>query len=186
MLEFLATVYNSKSAALDWGGGQNASWRTRVEIKKFEVEFVERTKRLLLDYQGPYDMSNLLNCTLGLIILPYETMKGRPILPFWDVDITNVPNLPPFAFATFNPIQAIDKKSGRIRYYRKTLKVLLQKIRNGLAHQHVEPVNRNGKFDGVIIRNYFAEPQRYMDLEIHFSQQELKDFALFIADEYLR
>ncbi len=157
-----------------------------MEIQKFEIQFVERTRELLLRYQGPYDMSNLLNCTLGLIILPYETMRGRPLLPFWDEELNKVPNLPPFTLTTFEPIREIDKKSKKIKYYRKTLKVLLQKIRNGLAHQEIEPVNRHGKFDGVIIRNYYGETRRHMDLQIQFSQHELQAFALFIADQYLK
>ncbi len=71
-------------------------------------------------------------------------------------------------------------------YYPKTLKVLLNKIRNGLAHQHIEPINENGNFVGVIIRNYFDDAKVHKDLEVYFSQQELKEFALFIADEYLK
>ena len=73
-----------------------------------------------------------------------------------------------------------------VTYYPKTMKVLLQKIRNGLAHQKIEPINHGGKFAGVIIRNYFNDAQIRKDLEVYFSQQELKDFALFIADEYLK
>ena len=155
-----------------------------MEIKKFEIEFVQRTKSLLIDYQGPWDMSNLINCTLGLIILPYETIKGKPSLSFWDTELDKIPNLPPFKLPIFEPIKRI--KRLRVTYYPKTLKVLLQKIRNGLAHQRIEPVNQDGKFAGVIIRNYFDDAQTRQDLEVHFSQQELKGFALFIADEYLK
>ena len=155
-----------------------------MEIKKFEIEFVQRTKSLLTDYQGPWDMSNLINCTLGLIILPYETIKGKPSLSFWDTELAKIPNLPPFRLSIFKPIKSI--KKSKVTYYSKTLKVLLQKIRNGLAHQRIEPVNQDGKFAGVIMRNYFDDAQTRPDLEVQFSQQELKDFALFIADEYLK
>lgn len=155
-----------------------------MEIKKFEIEFVQRTKDLLIDYQGPWDMSNLINCTLGLIILPYETIKGKSSLSFWDTELDKIPDLPPFRLLIFEPIKSI--KKSRIIYYPKTLKVLLQKIRNGLAHQRIEPVNQNGKFAGVIIRNYFDDAQTHQDLEIQFSQHQLKDFALFVADEYLK
>lgn len=150
-----------------------------MEIKKFEIEFVKRTKDLLLGYEGPWDMSNLINCTLGLIILPYEATRESPP-PFWE---TELPNLP-FRLEIFDPIQSI--KNSKIKYYPKTLAVLLQKIRNGLAHQNIEPVNENGKFAGIIIRNYFGLTKSHLDLKIHFSQQELKKFALFIANEYLK
>lgn len=155
-----------------------------MEIKKFEIEFVQRSKNLLEDYQGPWDMTNLINCTLGLIILPYENIKGKPSYSFWDADLGMIPNLPPFRLTIFEPIKNIN--NANITYYPKTLKVLLQKIRNGLAHQRIEPLNPDGKFAGIIIKNYFDVAQTHQDLEIHLSQQELKSFALFVADEYLK
>lgn len=153
-----------------------------MEIKKFEIDFVQRTKELLR-YNGPWDMTNLINCTLGLIILPYENIQGSPP-PFWNTELDKIANLPSFKLQCFEPIKEM-KESGFI-YYPKTLKVLLQKIRHGLAHQNIEPVNENGQFTGVIIKNYYPPNSGNLDLEVHFSQRELKDFALFIADEYLK
>ena len=152
-----------------------------MEIKKFEIEFVERTKKILEEYTGDYDMSIILNCALGLIILPYEKRRDTPS---WNTELGDISELPSFNLKIFKPIR--NTNNSGVTYYPKTLKVLLQKIRNGLAHQNIEPVNENGKFVGVIIRNYFNKANRHLDLDVHFSQQELKDFALFIANEYLK
>ncbi len=153
-------------------------------MKNFEIEFVKRTKELLLQYDGSRDMSILINCTLGLIILPYEATQESPP-PLWDTELDKITNLPSFRLETFKPIEHIKKKSG-VKYHPKTLAVLLEKIRHGLAHQHIEPVNENAKFAGVIIKNYFPPNSCNIDLEVRFNQQELKEFALFIADEYLK
>ena len=155
-----------------------------MEIKKFEDEFVERTKTLLTDYKGPWDVSNLINCTLGLIILPYENIKRTASKSVWSLELNMIPGLPTFQLHIFEPIRS--KKENKITYYPKTLKVLLQKIRNGLAHQNIEPINQDGRFTAVVIRNYFDDHRIHKDLEVQFSKEELRCFALFIAEEYLK
>lgn len=155
-----------------------------MELNKFEIEFVERTRDFLKEYSGEYDMSIIINCTLGLIFMPNEKIPKANSTSFWDTEIDKIPNLPSFQLHIFKPIKRIKKQ--KIVFYPKTLKVLLKKIRNGLAHQRIQPINENGKFTGVVIRNYFNQGKYDQDLEISFSQQELKDFALFVADEYLR
>ncbi len=157
-----------------------------MEISRFDIDFVERTRNILLDYADQYDMSIVINCTLGLIILPYEKTKNKPS-SLWLTEIDKISNLPSFELKIFEPIKSIDSQTGEIiRYPRKTLKVLLQKMRNGLAHQDIEPKNKDGKFSGVIIRNYFDDKRVHKDLEIHFDKNALREFALFIADEYLK
>ena len=34
-----------------------------MEYRRFSVEFVERTKHLLQEYGGDYEVTNILNCT---------------------------------------------------------------------------------------------------------------------------
>jgi hypothetical protein len=153
-----------------------------MTMKNFKIEFVKRTKEILLRYDGTRDMSIIINCTLGLIILPYEATQENPP-PFWDTEINKIPECQSLRLEIFEPKKKIN---GGIITERKTLRVLLKKIRHGLAHQHIEPANENSKFAGVIIRNYYPPNNGQIDLEVHFSQQELKDFALFIADEYLK
>jgi hypothetical protein len=44
-------------------------------IELYEKEFVERTRHILKRYRGKYKLSNAINCTLGLIILPNEMIR---------------------------------------------------------------------------------------------------------------
>jgi hypothetical protein len=139
-------------------------------------------------YEGEFEFTNLLNCTLGLIILPYEKgIKGKQSPAVWSADLDVLPNLPSFQIHLFKPIKNV--KSGITIYDENTLEVLLKKLRNGLAHQNVWPVNQNGEFSDVVIKNYFDDKHKKQDdpdLHIQFSKEQLKDFALFIANEYLK
>lgn len=154
-------------------------------MKRFEIEFAERTKEILEDYEGKYELSNLLNCTLGLVVLPYERLNDNQ-QAFWDTELDEVPNLPSFTTHHFEPICSAKKGSVK-KLYPKTLRVLLQKIRDGLAHQNIEPVNGDGAFEGVIIWNLFDRGGlKQRDMKVEFSKNELKSFALFIADAYMK
>jgi len=155
------------------------------EIAVFKTEFVDRTKEILLNYEGEYKLSNAINCMLGLLILPYENVRNNPDT-FWDTDLNAIPDFPAFRIHVFQPVHKV-KKGGIIEYYPKTLRVFLQKIRNGLAHQHIRPVNTNGRFTRVVIENYFDPDNRnILDMEVEFTRKQLEKFALFIADEYLK
>jgi hypothetical protein len=155
-----------------------------MEIQKFNIEFVQRTKDILISYKGDYEFSNLINCTPGLLILPYQIIQDNPS-SYWLKPISQVSNTSNLNIFKFEPIRRVD--NNKITYYPKNLKVLLQKIRNGLAHQHIEPINDSGILKSIKIRNYFEYKggNRIMDLEIQFTEQELRSFSLYIADAYL-
>jgi HEPN pEK499 p136 len=159
-----------------------------METKHFRIDFVQRTMANVTRYRGKFEFTNLLNCTLGLIILPYEKgIKGIQQQPFWSTNLDEIPNRPTFQIHRFEPIKS--ERDGNRIYYGKTLEVLLRKIRNGLAHQNVQPLNQNGQFECVEIKNYFTKDHQKRDdpdLHIRFSEKELEDFALFIANEYLK
>ena len=156
-----------------------------METKHFPIDFVRRTMANLARYRDKFEFTNLLNCTLGLIILPYEkAMKGTQPQSPWSTNLDVLSNLPSFQILRFKPLQK--GRKGKPKDCKKNLKILLQKIRNGLAHQNVQPVNQNGQFEGVVIKNYFPDNQGVLDTHLQFSKKELNDFALFIANEYLK
>ena len=43
-----------------------------MEIKptEFDIEFIERTQQLIMKYDGNTEFTLLINCLLGLIVLP--------------------------------------------------------------------------------------------------------------------
>jgi HEPN pEK499 p136 len=94
-----------------------------MEIVKFDREFVERTKEILISYRGNYELSNALNCLLGLLVLPFERMNVSSD-GFWDTPIVNIPQLSVVRITYFEPIQSIDRQTGSATYYPKTFKNL--------------------------------------------------------------
>lgn len=148
-----------------------------AEMKEFNLDFVRRTIQILDDYNGKYTFSNLINCSLGLIILPYEK---RGFSSFLNQNISDINSLPSFTISKFEPRRSF--KKGVVAFYPKTLKVLLQKIRNGLAHQNIRPINIDGILHSIEIANEF---RGNTDLVIKFTEDELKNFALFISKLYL-
>ncbi len=148
-----------------------------VEIRRFEIQFVERKKEILLHYDGEYPFSNLLNCSLGLLILPYENISSTNI---WQKELNEIDSLPKFELIKFNPIQKVKKNN--IIYFPKTLEIFLRKLRNGLAHQNIVPINSEGNFTSIKIFNIYGNE---IDFDVIFTEIQLKDFALFISNLYL-
>ena len=136
-----------------------------MESNNFPIDIVKRTIANLLNYRGKFEVTNLLNCTLGLIILPYEMGIGDSSTGLiWDQEVNNIPKLPSFQLCKFEPIK--DIKNGIVKYP-KTLKIFLKKIRNGLAHQNIIPVNKDGELNGVKINNYFNFSQAIIPAPIN-------------------
>jgi hypothetical protein len=157
-------------------------WKKNImQITRFEVEFVERTQRILIEYSGEYKLTNLLNCMIGLIVLPNERAQNDfPTL--WERDIKDIPIYSDLKINIFNPIRGKDRNTGVIDYYPTTLKVFLRKLRNSIAHQNIEPINEGGLFVGAVFRNKIFG---VADFESEFRRRELEAFANFIANQYL-
>lgn len=149
-----------------------------MEIRKFEIQFVERTREILLNSNGKYSFSNLVNCTLGLLILPYENISSTDV---WQKNLDEIDSLPCFELIKFNPILKI--KKNKTTFYPKTLEIFLKKIRDGLAHQNIIPINSEGSFTGVKIFNKYINE---IDLDVIFTENQLKEFSLFISNLYLK
>ena len=50
---------------------------------KFELDFMSRSREIIEQYQGPYDATLLINCMLGLLVVPKETLfSDIPLIPF--------------------------------------------------------------------------------------------------------
>lgn len=54
---------------------------------KFDTDFVSNTKNIIQNYSGDYDVSNMINCSLGLLIVPYENIKNIPD-SFWNTELS--------------------------------------------------------------------------------------------------
>lgn len=185
-----------------------------MELKDYPREFVERTIRLLKEgsecmSKKGLEVTFFLNCLLGLIIATLENLD-KCNSGFFQKRLTEdeiILYLPKkvgqinFKETFKKYVEEINKKSligqldekiyfdteVNIETYKNvknlTLEKFLKKIRNGVAHQNIMPVNENGDWKGLRIWNF--DRNGIKDFEIEFKINELKSFAIFIAERYL-
>ena len=92
--------------------------------------------------------------------------------PLWDTELDQIPL---FQTANINLIWSTKSKH--------TLGQFLRKLRNGISHQNIEPINRNNQFVGVKIWN--VTPKDVIDCQVELDRRSLHEFANFIANQYL-
>ena len=56
-------------------------------------------------------------------------------------------------------------------------------MRNGIAHQRIESISEDNKWKGVIIQD---SHNGNIGLNLELKTSELRKFAFYIADEYLK
>lgn len=136
-------------------------------ITVFEKEFVERTKQILLEHDGKeeYDVTFLLNCLLGLTVLPIEKRKK-------DSKLEKKCN------EKLKELNAID-------FTDKDEKKLYHSFKNAISHMHIEIVNKEDKISEIILRDKNPSSNSNFHTELKFTYSQLKEFAIFIADSYL-
>lgn len=167
-------------------------------IQYFDISFIERTLENLKKYEGKYDFTMLLNSLLGLLVVPNEyniAKKRRFKYPFLNEKISKFSSIKEiFKNKSYS---FLDKDKKEINQYKFrwlddnknvltindiTLESFLRRIRNGIAHFGITPVKEDSLWIGIIIRNY---KNREMNMEVYFEEDELRTFALFIAEKYL-
>jgi hypothetical protein len=168
--------------------------------QNFDLTHIKRTKQNLEEYEGKYDFTMLLNSLLGLIILPNEfNVKGQReySFDFLEHKVTNFSELSQiFKISEIilcdetgkevqqNKFYWLSKSNNKLNPSEIKLSELLNRIRNGIAHFGIIPTKDRDIWEGLIIRNY-PENNNEHNFEVYLTQQELKQFALFIANKYL-
>ena len=110
--------------------------------KPLEKSFVCRTNKLIQEYNGEYDATMLLNCLLGLLMVPFEKNKAL----FKDENRTSVIR------DMFNRLQV----GGRYNDFGGDYSdfEIIRFVRNAIAHFHVESVPAQGTIRGFCFSAY--------------------------------
>ncbi len=69
-----------------------------MEYKYIEIDFMKRTKKLINDYKGEHRVTLLINCCLGLLVLPKEKHFNVKTLPDGTGKIRQYPGTTQFDF----------------------------------------------------------------------------------------
>ena len=107
--------------------------------EQFERDFMQRTLTIVREYQGQYDATMLLNCLLGLLIVPKEK------------SIEKIPNDPISELGRWGISPGSIKRFGKCECghrHPETLRQLVKSMRNAIAHFRIDPVHENRKVSG--------------------------------------
>ena len=155
------------------------------EINNYSTEFPTRTLKLLNSFQEAnidynLNVTFLMNCLLGLIVTAVENSNRRKLIK-GNVD-DQLLNFLPDELEFIISDQALSFHPKKLLKSKGKLSVL-KKIRNGIAHQHVEPHNRNNNWVGVTLWN--VTPKEEIDFRISLTTTQLNSLAIHITNNYL-
>lgn len=143
-----------------------------MEYKDFPRDFIERTKEDITAYSGQYNITNLINSCLGLIVIPKELM---------------VKKLPKYSFDNVNLQYGVTKQAIEICTDNKyTLKNIVKHIRNGLSHGLIKFKSTDGSTINFIIISDRKDDKVPINFKMRFTTEEFKTFALRVSDDFLK
>lgn len=155
-------------------------------IREYKLEFPKRTIYLLdsfrkqeVDYR--YDVTLLMNCLLGLIVLAVENSDREKLMP-GKVD-TGLLEMLPHKVKYKRGKKGIQEVSADFLKSLDKLE-LLKKIRNGIAHQNILGINENGIWAGVKLWNINKSGE--INFEMTLSTEQLYSLATYISKHYLK
>lgn len=132
----------------------------------FAKSFMHRTLEITKAYSGPYDATLLINCLLGLLIVPKETLIQKiPAIPFenladWGIKPSSI------------------KSPGKCEYgheHLPNLRQLVRRMRNAVAHFKIEPFPASGNVEGFTFQDNY-------DFCASVSLNELQVFVTKLAE----
>lgn len=130
-----------------------------MKEEKINMDFIDRTVHIIENYTGPYGVTLLINCLLGLIILPkerdYNNISKK--LEFCDLGIRHE-----------------IKSWGTVPAKERTAFHVLRCIRNSVAHFQMEMLWEDGEIRALRFHDqagFVAE----------FAIDRLKEFVLCLA-----
>lgn len=106
---------------------------------EFNKEFLKRTEKILQEYNGEYEITLLLNCTLSLICLPIELLKNENYEVI-DAVCNKLNNLK----------TKIEMRGEKIKENENYLK--LRALRNGIAHLNISLSEKENKIENITIK----------------------------------
>lgn len=142
------------------------------EMGDFNKDFVKRTLELLENNYDKveYEVTFLLNCLCGLVTFPIELEKENEKNIEIDIFKEN----------------CVEKLVNLCSYYKECgrhYKFAFSDIRNAIAHFNMKISNKDGKMRQINLKAY-SDARVVLDATI--SIEKLKEFAQFVAKEYLK
>lgn len=107
--------------------------------EEFEKDFMKRTLQSVMDYPGEYEATLLLNCLLGLLVVPRETLLEK--IPTDPISELHKWGISP------ESIIRIGKKN-KANQFPETLRGVVYNLKNYVAHFRIRPIEENHRVRG--------------------------------------
>jgi len=131
-------------------------------LSDFERSFSEHTLAVVEEYKGKYDATLLINCLLGLLVLPQETMlKAIPETPLSDLHEWGIAP---------DSIRDPGTKKWERDPDPNTLRGLVFNMRHSVAHFRIKPLPSEGEVQAFEFKNDRG-------LEAVISVSDLREFV---------
>ncbi len=102
----------------------------------FERAFIQRSLELVKQYEGPYDATLLLNCLLGLLVVPKESCLAS--IPDTPISELSAWGINPEAVRSYGSSNRPDNDP-------RNLRGLVWRLRNAVAHFRFKPIPDRGE-----------------------------------------
>lgn len=123
---------------------------------KYAKELNRRTKENLDNYQGPYEVTQLINSMVGMLVIPRQ------------IYLQNLENVP-FDSALLQRLQTCCVQNQLL-----TLDKIVRRMRNAICHGHLEfCADSNNNIERVVFKDTRQTPIFEMDISIDL----LRDFV---------
>ena len=139
-------------------------------LSNFERSFSEHTLNLVQGYKGPFDATLLVNCLLGLLVVPKETM------------LSAIPEDPLSSLSKWGIAPSCVKSPGRPTLKNpnpETLRGLVTNLRHSVAHFRIKPIPAT---DAVHSFEFKNEVGLYAVISI----TELREFVVRLSEHLSR
>lgn len=130
----------------------------------FTNDFMSRTFDIVTNYNGSYDSTLLINCLLGLLIIPKEKFYSK----IQSIKLSSLTD------CGINPESIINFGQCDCGFEHKPdLYQLLRRLRNAVAHFRISPIHESGKVSGYSFKDSNG-------FHIKLSCNEIKEMVLFL------
>jgi hypothetical protein len=106
-----------------------------MEQRAIEKDFVQNTLHILQNYHGPYGVTLLVNCLLGLIVLPREK------------DYNHISEK---ESVHFNDLGIEDEDIRSWGEGERTAARFIKCMRNSIAHIQIESITKDGEIESLL------------------------------------
>lgn len=123
-----------------------------MEYKQFECDFIRRTLKIIEQYEThvetnsiineKYEVTLLINCLLGLLVLPKERLL-----------LDKIPDIPFEKFEEWGLPKKFVTNWGKIPESKRNLKTIIHRMRNSIAHFRVTSYGNGSEITSIKFRD---------------------------------